>query len=64
MDINLWDFIYDIYIFFINVIDTCSELWNSSFKVGDYVITFKSVLTGSLILVMGLLLVKKLIPVA
>lgn len=61
---NLWDFIYEIFLFFISVIDTCSNLWNASFTVGDYVITFKAILTGSLILIMGLLLVKKLIPVA
>lgn len=64
MDINLWDLIYDIFLFFINVIDKCSTLWNSSFTVGDYTITFSTILTGSLLLVIGLLLVKKLIPVA
>lgn len=61
---NIWDFILSIYNFFIEVMNFCFNLWNSSFTVGDYVISFQGILTTSLILVIGLVLVKKLVPVA
>ena len=64
MEINLWDFIYEIYIFFVEVMEFLFNLWNYTFEIGDRTIAFKSILTTSLIVVMGLLLVKKLIPVA
>lgn len=64
MEMNLWDFIYEIYIFFVEVMEFLFNLWNYSFEIGNRTIEFKSILTTSLIVVMGLLLVKKLIPVA
>ena len=61
---NIWDFMLDIYNFIINVMNKFFELWEWSFSVGEYTIEFQDILTGSLILIVGLLLVKKLIPVA
>lgn len=61
---NLWTFIYDIFEFFISMGDKMWQLWNWSFEVGDYVFEFKEILTVSLLVIMGLLLIKKLIPVA
>lgn len=61
---NIWNFLMDIYSFILSVYDKFMVLWESSFGVGDYTIYFKDVLTTSLILIVGLILVKKLIPVA
>lgn len=61
---NLWSFIYDIFEFFIEVGNKMWQLWNWSFEVGDNVFEFKEILTVSLLVIMGLLLIKKLIPVA
>lgn len=61
---NIWDFMYEIYLFFIEMIGACFNLWNASFEIGDYVIKFKDILTTSLGLVIGLILIKKLIPAA
>ena len=52
--INIWNWLVEVYKSF-------ETLWNSSFEIGDYSISFQSILTTSLILVVGLLLVKKLI---
>lgn len=52
--INVWNWLVEVYKSF-------ETLWNSSFEIGDYSISFQSILTTSLILVVGLLLVKKLI---
>ena len=52
--INVWDWL-------VQVFNSFETLWNSSFEIGDYSISFQSILTTSLILVVGLLLVKKLI---
>ena len=52
--INVWNWI-------VQVFNSFETLWNSSFEIGDYTISFQSILTTSLVLVVGLLLVKKLI---
>lgn len=52
--INIWNWL-------VQVFNSFETLWNSSFEIGDYSISFQSILTTSLILVVGLLLVKKLI---
>lgn len=52
--INVWNWL-------VQVFNSFETLWNSSFEIGDYSISFQSILTTSLILVVGLLLVKKLI---
>ena len=51
---NVWDWLVDVF-------NSFEKLWNSSFQVGDYIISFQSILTSSLLLIVGLLLVKKLI---
>lgn len=61
---NIWDFIYGIFTFLMEVINTFEKLWNWSFTIGDNTITFSSILTTSLLLVIGLILVKKLVPAA
>ena len=45
----------------IEVFNSFEKLWNASFQVGDYSISFQSILTTSLLLIVGMLLVKKLI---
>lgn len=52
--INVWNWL-------VQVFNSFETLWNSSFEIGEYSISFQSILTTSLILVVGLLLVKKLI---
>ena len=52
--INIWNWVVEVF-------NSFETLWNSSFEIGDYSISFQSILTTSLILVVGLLLVKKLI---
>lgn len=52
--INIWNWLVEVF-------NSFETLWNSSFEIGDYSISFQSILTTSLILVVGLLLVKKLI---
>lgn len=52
--INVWNWL-------VQVFNSFETLWNSSFEIGDYSISFQSILTTSLILIVGLLLVKKLI---
>lgn len=61
---NLWNFIFDIYEFFIQVGSKMWELWNWSFEVAGETFEFKKILTVSLLVIMALLLVKKLVPVA
>ena len=51
---NVWDWIVEVF-------NNFEKLWNSSFQVGDYSISFQSILTTSLLLIVGMLLVKKLI---
>ena len=52
--INIWNWL-------VQVFNSFETLWNSSFEIGEYSISFQSILTTSLILIVGLLLVKKLI---
>ena len=57
----IWDYINKMWLWVIQVFKSFETLWNSSFEIGEYSISFQSILTTSLILVVGLLLVKKLI---
>ena len=52
--ISIWNWLVDVY-------NSFEKLWNASFQVGDYSISFQSILTTSLLLIVGMLLVKKLI---
>lgn len=52
--INVWDWL-------VQVFNSFETLWNSSFEIGEYSISFQSILTSSLLLIVGMLLVKKLI---
>ena len=52
--VNVWNWLVQVY-------NSFEKLWNSSFEIGEYSISFQSILTTSLLLVVGLLLVKKLI---
>lgn len=52
--INVWNWIVEVF-------NSFEKLWNSSFQIGDYSISFQSILTSSLLLIVGMLLVKKLI---
>ena len=52
--INVWNWL-------VQVFNSFETLWNSSFEIGEYTISFQSILTTSLLLIVGLLLVKKLI---
>ena len=51
---NIWDWLVEVF-------NNFEKLWNYSFEIGEYTITFQSILTTSLLLIVGLLLVKKLI---
>ena len=51
---NVWNWLVEVFKSF-------ETLWNYSFEIGEYTITFQSILTTSLLLIVGLLLVKKLI---
>ena len=51
---NIWDWLVEVF-------NSFEKLWNSSFQIGDYSISFQSILTSSLLLIVGMLLVKKLI---
>lgn len=57
----MYTFIMNIWNWFVEVFNSFEKLWNSSFEIGEYTITFQSILTTSLLLIVGLLLVKKLI---
>lgn len=57
----MYDLIINVWNWLVQVFNSFETLWNSSFEIGDYSISFQSILTTSLILVVGLLLVKKLI---
>ena len=57
----MYTFIMSIWNWLVEVFNSFEKLWNASFQVGDYSITFQSILTTSLLLIVGLLLVKKLI---
>ena len=57
----MYTFIINIWNWLVEVFKSFETLWNYSFEIGEYTITFQSILTSSLLLVVGLLLVKKLI---
>ena len=57
----MYDLIINVWNWFIEVFNNFEKLWHTSFAIGEYTISFPSILTTSLILVVGLLLVKKLI---
>ena len=57
----MYDLIINVWNWLVQVFNSFETLWNSSFEIGEYTITFQSILTSSLLLIVGLLLVKKLI---
>ena len=57
----MYTFIINIWNWLVEVFKSFEKLWNASFQVGDYSISFQSILTTSLLLIVGMLLVKKLI---
>lgn len=57
----MYDLIINVWNWFIEVFNNFEKLWNTSFEIGEYTISFQSILTTSLLLVVGMLLVKKLI---
>lgn len=57
----MYTFIMNIWNWLVEVFKSFETLWNYSFEIGEYTITFQSILTTSLLLIVGLLLVKKLI---
>ena len=57
----MYTFIMNIWNWLVEVFKSFETLWNYSFDIGEYTITFQSILTTSLLLIVGLLLVKKLI---
>lgn len=57
----MYTFIINIWNWLVEVFKSFETLWNYSFEIGEYTITFQSILTTSLLLIVGLLLVKKLI---
>ena len=57
----MYDLIINVWNWLVQVFNSFETLWNSTFEIGEYSISFQSILTTSLILVVGLLLVKKLI---
>ena len=57
----MYTFIMNIWNWLVEVFKSFETLWNYSFEIGEYTITFQSILTSSLLLIVGLLLVKKLI---
>lgn len=57
----MYDLIINVWNWLVQVFNSFETLWNSSFEIGEYSISFQSILTSSLILIVGLLLVKKLI---
>ena len=57
----MYTFIINTWNWLVEVFKSFETLWNYSFEIGEYTITFQSILTTSLLLIVGLLLVKKLI---
>ena len=57
----MYTFIMSIWNWLVDVYNSFEKLWNASFQIGDYSISFQSILTPSLLLIVGMLLVKKLI---
>ena len=57
----MYTFIINIWNWLVEVFKSFETLWNYSFEIGEYTITFQSILTTSLLLIVGLPLVKKLI---
>ena len=51
---NIWDWLVEVF-------NSFEKLWTSSLQVRHYNISFQSILTTSLLLIVGMLLVKKLI---
>lgn len=66
MDINfnLWDFVMSIYEFIIDMANAFYQVWYFEFQVGDWTFKFREILGVSFVVIVGLLLIKKLIPVA
>ena len=60
----IWDFIMTIYNFILKLFNACENIWNWEFTLGDQVIKFNELITISLIVIIGLALIKKLIPLA
>lgn len=57
--INPWNWIKDTSDFFVQVGKYFTQLWNWSFDIFGQTISFKTMLTTGLLLLMGWLLVKK-----
>lgn len=57
----MYDLIINVWNWLVKVFNSFETLWNSSFEIGEYSISFQSILTTSLLLIVGMLLVKKLI---
>lgn len=57
----MYTFIINIWNWLVEVFKSFETLWNYSFEIGEYTISFQSILTTSLLLIVGMLLVKKLI---
>lgn len=57
----MYDLIINVWNWLVQVFNSFETLWNYSFEIGEYSISFQSILTTSLLLIVGMLLVKKLI---
>lgn len=60
----IWDFISTIYNFIIKLFTACESIWNWEFTIGAETFQFNDLITGALIIIIGLALVKKLVPLA
>lgn len=58
----IWNFISGIYDFILALFNACENIWNYSFKIGNLTLEFKDLITYSLIVIIGMILIKKLIP--
>lgn len=58
---NIWTLVNNLLKFFTEVAEKFIELWNTEFEIGDYLITFPQMATTFLIVLMGLMFVKKFI---
>lgn len=58
---NIWTLVNNLLKFFTEVAENFIELWNTEFKIGDYLITFPQMATTFLVVLMGLMFVKKFI---
>ena len=43
----IWDYINKMWLWVIQVFESFETLWNYSFQIGEYTITFQSILTTS-----------------